>query len=276
MSSDAEHAALRASVRQLTTLLGEALTRHEGAELLELVETVRASPASPTTRELREMLDGLDPGTAVVLARAFTAYFQLVNTTEQLHRWQEVAATARARWPRRSAASTTALDDGSLDRDLLTSVLGRLEYRPVFTAHPTEASRRSVLRLLRKVAETVRDAWRTPRLPAAQRPADERRLAELVDLVWQTDELRVVRPEPSDEARTAVYYLRSIAVRGRPRPARGARPPAGPDRRRAARDRPAAAFWHVGRRRPRRQPQRDPRRHPRDPAPAAHVRRLPS
>jgi phosphoenolpyruvate carboxylase len=80
----------------------------------------------------------------------------------------------------------------------------------VFTAHPTESSRRSVLRLLRKVAETV-DGLEDPRSRPADVARDGRRLAELVDLLWQTDELRVVRPEPSDEARTAVYYLRSIA-----------------------------------------------------------------
>ncbi|KAA1380933.1 phosphoenolpyruvate carboxylase [Aeromicrobium fastidiosum] len=202
---------MRASVRQLTTLLGEALTRHEGAELLELVEKVRRLARQPEDAALRETLDAIEPGTAVVLARAFTAYFQLVNTTEQLHRWQEVSAGDEGPLSATVGRIADALADGSLSRDLLEEVLGRLEYRPVFTAHPTEASRRSVLRLLRKVAETVR-AMEDPRRPAAQVRADERRLAELVDLVWQTDELRVVRPEPSDEARTAVYYLRSIAA----------------------------------------------------------------
>jgi phosphoenolpyruvate carboxylase len=211
LSSDAEHAALRASVRQLTTLLGEALTRHEGAELLELVETVRRLARQPEDAALRQTLDAIEPGTAVVLARAFTAYFQLVNTTEQLHRWQEIAADEQGPLAATVGRIADALADGSLTHELLTEVLERLEYRPVFTAHPTEASRRSVLRLLRKVAETVR-AMEDPRRPAAQQRADERRLAELVDLVWQTDELRVVRPEPSDEARTAVYYLRSIAA----------------------------------------------------------------
>lgn len=210
LSSDREHAALRASVRQLTTLLGEALTRHEGADLLDLVEQVRTLARQPDDAELREVLDRVDPATAVVLARAFTAYFQLVNTTEQLHRWQELTAEGEGPLAATVDRIAAALDDGSLSRELLESVLQRVEYRPVFTAHPTEASRRSVLRLLRKIAETVH-AMEDPRRPAAQKQPDERRLAELVDLLWQTDELRVVRPEPSDEARTAVYYLRSIA-----------------------------------------------------------------
>ena len=96
----------------------------------------------------------------------------------------------------------------------------------MFTAHPTEASRRSVLELLRKIAELVatrEDPRRRPRTT----PRAERRLAELVDLLWQTDELRVVRPEPKDEARTAIYYLQTLATEVVPGPAGGARPRAG-------------------------------------------------
>jgi phosphoenolpyruvate carboxylase len=156
------------------------------------------------------VLDDVDPATAVVLARAFTAYFQLVNTTEQLHRWQELTTGTEGPLAATIGRIGAALESGDLSRELLESVLERLEYRPVFTAHPTEASGRSVLRLLRKIAETVQVA-EDPRRPVAQVPADERRLAELVGLLWQTDELRVVKPEPTDEARTAVYYLRSIA-----------------------------------------------------------------
>jgi phosphoenolpyruvate carboxylase len=211
VSSAQQHAALRASVRQLGALLGEALTRHEGPELLDLVERVRRLARQPEDDELRATLAGVDAKTAVVLARAFTAYFQLVNVTEQLHRWQEVTAVDEG--PLASAVGRIghALEDGSLDRDLLAQVLQRLEYRPVFTAHPTEATRRSVTDLLRRIADTVQ-AIEDRRLPAADLPRLQRRLAELVDLLWQTDELRVVRPEPTDEARTAIYYLHTIAA----------------------------------------------------------------
>jgi phosphoenolpyruvate carboxylase len=210
VSSARQHTALRASVRQLGALLGEALTRHEGPELLELVERVRGLARQPEDDELRATLAGVDAKTAVVLARAFAAYFQLVNVTEQLHRWQEVTAVREG--PLASAVGRIggALEDGSLDRDLLVEVLQRLEYRPVFTAHPTEATRRSVIDLLRRIADTVQ-AIEDPRRPPAELPRLQRRLAELVDLLWQTDELRIVRPEPTDEARTAIYYLHTIA-----------------------------------------------------------------
>ncbi|VXC14607.1 phosphoenolpyruvate carboxylase [Nocardioides sp. AX2bis] len=211
VSSDEQHAALRASVRQLGRLLGEALTRHEGPELLALVEQVRALSREPDDGALHELLDATDDATAIVLARAFTAYFQLVNVTEQLHRWQEL--TSRESGPLADAVGRigAALEDGSVDRDLVVDVLGRLEYRPVFTAHPTEASRRSVLVLLQKIAEETYAA-EDPRGRPADRERSERRLAELVDLLWQTDELRIEKPEPADEARTLLYYLQSLAA----------------------------------------------------------------
>ena len=210
VSSAQQHAALRASVRQLGALLGEALTRHEGPELLALVESVRGLARQPDDEQLRTTLAGVDAPTAVVLARAFTAYFQLVNVTEQLHRWQEVTAGEVGPLAAAVGRIGEALDAGTVDRELVSSVLGRLEYRPVLTAHPTEATRRTVIDLLRRIADTAA-AIEDPRRPAADLPRVERRLAELIDLLWQTDELRIVRPEPTDEARTAIYYLHSLA-----------------------------------------------------------------
>ena len=210
VSSDEHHAALRASVRQLGSLLGEALTRHEGPELLALVERVRALARAPEDDGLHDLLAEVDDARAVVLARAFSAYFQLVNVTEQLHRWQELTSDAEGPLMASAGRIGAALEAGSIDRALVSEVVARLEYRPVFTAHPTEASRRSVLDLLRKIADLVQ-ASEDPRRRPADVPRDERRLAELVDLLWQTDELRVARPEPVDEARTALYYLQSLA-----------------------------------------------------------------
>ena len=211
VASDSQHAALRASVRQLGQLLGEALTRHEGADLLALVEEVRAKAREPGDEALHRLLAGVDDATAVVLARAFTAYFQLVNVTEQLHRYQELTTGEEGPLEGTVRRIGEALEDGSVDRELVESVLARVEYRPVFTAHPTEATRRTVL------DPPAQDRGRRGRVggPASSgfpQGAARRRLAELVDLLWQTDELRIVRPQPTDEARTATYYLRSLAT----------------------------------------------------------------
>ena len=211
VASHERHAALRASVRRLGDLLGESLTRHEGKQLLALVERVRAlARRNDDGAELHALLSGIDDPTAIVLARAFTAYFQLANITEQLHRWQEL--TARPGSPLRATVGRIgeAIEAGSVSSAQVAEVLARLELRPVFTAHPTEASRRSVLDLLRKIADLTHEEEDPRRRPGdAERTG--RRLAELVDLLWQTDELRIERPKPTDEARSAIYYLQTLA-----------------------------------------------------------------
>jgi phosphoenolpyruvate carboxylase len=117
-----------------------------------------------------------------------------------VHRGRETAAR-RAR--EGSLLARTADQLGDADREHLAESLRNLSVRPVFTAHPTEAARRSVLGKLRRIADLL---GRAENDPGARRTAD-RRLAEVIDLLWQTDELRIARPEPTDEARNAIYYL---------------------------------------------------------------------
>ncbi|MEX5709879.1 phosphoenolpyruvate carboxylase [Parafrankia sp. FMc6] len=212
VSSDARHAAVRAGVRRLGALLGEALTRHEGPELLALVERVRMlARGEDGGTELAAVLDGVDARQAILLARAFTAYFQLANITEQLHRAREISDRPRSRLRDLADRIAEAVDEGAVAPGLPAEVMRRLQLRPVFTAHPTEASRRSVLETLRGIADLL-DATDDPRRPGADDERLARRLAELVDVLWQTDELRVERPKPADEARSAAYYLTSIAT----------------------------------------------------------------
>ncbi|MEU5955159.1 phosphoenolpyruvate carboxylase [Streptomyces sp. NPDC047525] len=189
---------LRADIRRLGDLLGETLVRQEGSELLELVEKVRRLTREDGEAAAR-LLGGTELETAAKLVRAFSTYFHLANVTEQVHRGRELRAR-RAAEGGLLARTADRLKDA--DPEHLRQTVEHLNVRPVFTAHPTEAARRSVLNKLRRVAELLE----TPVIEADRRRHDTR-LAENIDLVWQTDELRVVRPEPADEARNAIYYL---------------------------------------------------------------------
>ena len=196
--SEAEtSSALRADIRRLGDLLGETLVRQESPELLELVERVRALTRSDG-EAAAALLGATDVETATKLVRAFSIYFHLANVTEQVHRGHELRARRAADGGNLSRTADMLKD---ADPEHLAETVRNLGVRPVFTAHPTEAARRSVLTKLRKIAELLE------RTDPADRRRTDLRLAELVDLIWQTDELRVARPEPADEARNAIYYL---------------------------------------------------------------------
>jgi phosphoenolpyruvate carboxylase len=193
---------LRADIRQLTTLLGESLVRHEGQDLLDLVEQVRleAKTSPGTSEQLAHRTQSLDLATTIRLVRAFASYFHLANVTEQVHRGRDLQRQRdeEGGWIGRALRR---IDDAAVDPQVLADSARRLAVRPVLTAHPTEVARRSVLDKLRRIAAL---------LDEPESPVRTRRLAEAVDLVWQTDELRVDRPDPLDEARNGVYYLEGL------------------------------------------------------------------
>ena len=206
--------ALRADIRLLGNLLGQTLVRQEGQELLDLVERVRAltkllrspqaEPAAPA-EELTSILAELDLETTIQLVRAFSSYFYLANIAEQTHRLADRAAIAGGGRGRLQAV-VDRIAEADLDPAEVESIIHRLELRPVFTAHPTEAARRSILSKVRRVAELLEERS-DPRLTEADQDRVERRLAEVIDLMWQTDELRRERPDPIDEARSVIYYF---------------------------------------------------------------------
>ena len=198
----ADDAGLRSDVRRLGDLLGQTLVRQEGPELLALVEEVRKAVREGSGAEI---LANLSIEDSVQLVRAFSTYFHLANVAEQVHR-ARVLADARATggsWLARAVdrieeALKTQTPGHELTKEEIEQWISTMSVRPVFTAHPTEAARRSVLNKLGSIADLLDD----PRNPSQQD-----RLAETIDLLWQTDELRLGRPEPLDEALNALYYL---------------------------------------------------------------------
>jgi phosphoenolpyruvate carboxylase len=204
---------LRSDIRRLGNQLGDTLVRQHGEELLEMVEKVRAVAKAIRYREetravqqLDTLLAGLHMREAINLARAFSIYFYLANVAEQVHRVDFLASRDDERLLDRTIDRILATVD---DPALIKEIAGRLEWRPVFTAHPTEAARRSLLTKQKSLSELLVER-NDPRATAAQRDLVDRRTAELIDQMWQTDELRGVRPLPEDEAGAVLFYLNDL------------------------------------------------------------------
>lgn len=198
----ADDADLRSDVRKLGDLLGQTLVRQEGVELLALVEKVRMAVREGDGVELLASLCVED---SVQLVRAFSTYFNLANIAEQVHR-ARVLSDARAdggSWLARAVdkieiALKAQTPGHELSSAEISQWIHEMSVRPVFTAHPTESARRSVLSKMGRIADLLEDS---------SNPSQAERLAETIDLLWQTDELRVGQPEPLDEAMNALYYL---------------------------------------------------------------------
>ncbi len=188
---------LRRDIRRVTSILGETLARTEGEDLLALVEDVRAH----AKEDRLDQLPDFDLATITRLVRAFTAYFHLANITEQVHRGRALRQVREEEggWVEQAVAR---IAKAGVDAEVVSEILRHVTLRPVFTAHPTEVARRSTIDKLRRVAALLEEP---------DSPRRTRRLEEAVELLWLTDEIRVERPEPTDEARNVVYYLEGLS-----------------------------------------------------------------
>ncbi|MBS2017886.1 MAG: phosphoenolpyruvate carboxylase [Deltaproteobacteria bacterium] len=208
---------LRRDVSELGKILGETLVEQEGIPLFELEESIRAlakerrkhGRRGPAARRMREIIESLDPKTAERVARAFTHYFQLVNLAEQHHRARRLRDRARSGdiQPGSVAhAFRATLRDAGTD---LAALLARIHIELVFTAHPSEAQRRTVLGKHQRIAKLLARRERSELLPRERARVDAE-LREEVNVLWQTDEIRHAKPRVGDEVKNTLFYLEEV------------------------------------------------------------------
>ena len=234
-TGELKEAPLRRDVRSLGTLLGEVLREQAGEPLYEAVEALRRSaiarreaeapqngasdPASASAR-LQQALACVrsysgDLHTAYQLARAFSFYFELINLAETNHRKrrrlslqlnQNAAASSAQRGDLRG--TLRRLRAAGITADEARALLGRICISPVFTAHPTEVARRSVMFKRRRISDLLEQLDRIP-VPEAQLEALEHDLTAEITALWQTDDVRSARPTFRDVIRMALDYYES-------------------------------------------------------------------
>lgn len=208
---------LRRDVRFLGNILGEVLVHQGGNELLDIVEKIREISKSLRVvflpelyEEFKQLINTLNPDIRHQVIRAFAIYFQLVNIAEQNHRIR------RKRDYERSAGETVQpgsiesvileLKERNCSEEELREILDSISLELVMTAHPTEAMRRAILDIHKRIAEDMM-LLENPTLTYREREQMRDKLLNEVITLWQTDELRDRKPTVLDEVRNGLYYF---------------------------------------------------------------------
>jgi phosphoenolpyruvate carboxylase len=205
---------LREDVNRLGALVGDILADQLGSSFLAAVEALRTAAirrreSNSSADELAALLRDVEPARANSLVRAFATYFQAVNVAERVHRIRrrrEYERAGAAPQPGGLRDTLTALAAAGVDADELTALFARLHIEPVFTAHPTEAVRRSLLdkeqALVRGLVADL-DRTQTP----GERRTDQERMRTALTAGWQTAEAAGERPRVADEMEHIGYFL---------------------------------------------------------------------
>jgi phosphoenolpyruvate carboxylase len=210
-------APLRRDINLLGRVLGRVLIEQEGQGLFETEEEIRTlckrlrfDYDPELDARLRQRIDAMSVGELRRIVRAFSVYFQLVNIAERYHRVRrrrQYEASPENPPQRASLASALArLKREGLEGEALRGLLRGMEIGLVLTAHPTEATRRSVRRKHARIGRML-ESMESPVLTWRERRNLEEDMAEEITLLWQTDELRVRRPEVRQEVeRTLLFF----------------------------------------------------------------------
>jgi phosphoenolpyruvate carboxylase len=204
-------------IQLFATLLGEVLREHSRKRVLVVVERLREGfhalreADDPKLRaKLMKRIDGLDPQTLSEVIRAYTIYFSLAHIAEEVHGYlqRRTLVSAGGRLWRGSFDHTMRqfVEDGIGPQQFQT-LLEHLAYLPVFTAHPTEAKRRTTLETQRRIFLLTLDLHRQK----LNQEEQQDRLGEIlseVQILWKTDEVRVHKPQVTDEVRQGLYFFR--------------------------------------------------------------------
>jgi len=201
-------APLRRDVRLLGDLLGRVMVEQEGEELLAREEEIRRvsrrarETGDPAVRaELARAVGELDLERQTKILRAFTLFFQLANLAEQQHRVRRRRDVQRADGvPRESLPEAfRRLRESGVGDEALAAAAEHVSLQLVLTAHPTEATRRTILQAQARLGALL------AALDEGEQIAD--RAAEEITVLWQTDEVRPQRPRVLDEIRHGLWFF---------------------------------------------------------------------
>lgn len=217
---------LRRDIRSLGTLLGRVLVQQSGDPLFRTVEQLRrlliqsrarssrSEPGSEEMQQARDIVQKLSIDEAYRITKAFAIYFELTNLAETNHRKRRRRAGKLNPEPQVLPGSFRGtllrMQDSGMSAEQALAALRQVRIVPVFTAHPTEVARRTILVQRRRISKVLERLDRLP-LPASDALEFENSIAAEITALWQTDEVRVQKPQVTDEIRMGLdHYPMSI------------------------------------------------------------------
>ena len=211
---------LAGQIRELGHILGDTIVKLEGKAIFDLEEKLRLLAKSSRTgdsnaeKELRAVVQKLTPAEAARMAMAFTVYFELVNLAEETHRVRILRRRRHAQYavpgtpPMKETiwAALRELKEQGVPPETVQHILNQLSIELVFTAHPTEAKRRTMLNKLQRLSHRLQnpEALIDDEVTGIENP---RALEREVTSLWLTDRSRSARPEVTDEVLTGLWYF---------------------------------------------------------------------
>jgi phosphoenolpyruvate carboxylase len=226
---------LRRDVRSLGAILGQVLVEQSGQDLFDSVEelrrlliehreTARQSPEQGSSSELmsqaHEIVARMDLSHAYQVTKAFATYFELTNLAETNHRQRRRRAGKLDREHAPLAGSFRGtlmrMKEAGIPAAAAIAALDQIAITPVFTAHPTEVARQTVLLKRRRIAQELERLDRLPLTSEDAKDCENNIRAEVTSL-WQTDEVRTAKPTVDDEIRMGLRYFRFSLFASLPR-----------------------------------------------------------
>tara|TARA_B100001063_G_scaffold219094_1_gene222958 strand:+ start:936 stop:3737 length:2802 start_codon:yes stop_codon:yes gene_type:complete len=218
-------AQLRSAVKTLGKLLGNIIKTHAGHDVYVAVEklrkgfiNLRKDNNQHKHDQLIRYIEKLDSKTLKNVIRSFSKYFALVNVAEEAY--QHISRTDRLKsgfdsWEGSFDQTLRDCNASNVDDSKLQELINSLHYAPVFTAHPTEAKRRSKLEAMRRIFNTILELQRYKGQSIKREELIEELQAEIL-ILWRTDEVRLKKPTVIDEVENGLYYFRTSLFKSIP------------------------------------------------------------
>ncbi|MCK5726260.1 MAG: phosphoenolpyruvate carboxylase [Thiotrichaceae bacterium] len=220
---------LEGQVRKVGILLGEVLIEQEDSVLFDVVEKLRSGyiglrnpdQNDPEVRkEMMALIAGFDTNLLEKVIRAFNVFYMLANIVEEdfLHRERRSKyrlSEGKDLWEGSFLSTLQELKREGFNANEVQELVNSLQYIPVFTAHPTEARRRTIMDIHRRIFLLV-DGLYDSEMIEEERGALWRQIKAEIQLLWRTDEVRVSKPSVEDEVSYGLYYFRASLFKSIP------------------------------------------------------------